>query len=97
MGYHISYNKGDKRHFRNCKRSSAPKRWVVVGCVIFLLSAIMLGFQYAPFRNALLPGDGEVTAHAVGVLINDLRSGESVREAITAFCIEVIESAQVYR
>ena len=41
----------------------------------------------------LLPGDPAVTAAALENMAADLKAGQSVRDAITAFCAEIIAHA----
>jgi len=95
MGYRIAYRSYEKTHFRNCKRSQIPKRWIAIGCTCLVLAASAVIWKYEAIRTFFLPGDPEVTAAAFGELVNCLRSGEDFREAVTAFCIEVLENAQI--
>jgi hypothetical protein len=41
-------------------------------------------------RDLLLPGDEEITASALEGMVSDLRAGEPVREAVEAFCREIL-------
>ena len=94
MGYKISY--GGRRRMRYCRTvaSSSRKWWLAAGCGCLLVGAIWLGWNMEWVRDLLLPGDPVVTAHALQGLVNCLREGEPIVEAITAFCIEVMENAR---
>jgi len=97
MAYRIAYRGRGKAHFRNCKRGPIPRRWAILGCVVLIFAAVLLGWKNEIVRGILLPGDPEVTAAALGELVNGLRDGEGLKEAVTAFCIEVMENAQIPR
>ncbi|MBQ7340855.1 MAG: hypothetical protein IJW41_01635 [Oscillospiraceae bacterium] len=42
----------------------------------------------------LLPGDPDKTQAALATLTEDIRAGESLGQAITAFCQEIVDNAQ---
>jgi hypothetical protein len=44
-------------------------------------------------QEVLLPGDPAVTAAALENMTEGLRSGESLLDAVTAFCREIIANA----
>ena len=63
----------------------------------FFLAVIILAACLTPiavFRNEILdmitPGNPEVTRRAAQNMVEALREGESVNDAVTAFCLEVI-------
>ena len=66
-------------------------------CSVLIAAVLLVGLQNGTIKKMILPGDSEVTAAAFGALINDLCSGEGFREAVTAFCIEVMEHAKIVR
>lgn len=65
----------------------------------FFLMFLMLAKLFWPagsdkVREFLLPGDAEATGRAVTVLVEDLRAGEPVGDAVKAFCGEILTHAE---
>ena len=89
MGYRIEYVKEKIP-------SEKPQKEirVVLSLVFFLLflTGVRIWWQegWETFMDMLLPGDRGAAAHALGDLILRLRQGSDLREAVTAFCREVI-------
>lgn len=84
MGYSIQYSPQTNHKFpvKTKKKVSVP--WLLTG--VALLALLLGGWKL------LLPGDPTVTANALSHLVEDVRSGDSVGEAVTAFCREIIDS-----
>lgn len=96
MGYRIEYDPALNRKYPVKVRSGKGK--------MLLLSAVMLtGFvlgligikNSAALKNWLLPGDPQVTEAAFSSMIADIRAGEQVGDAITAFCLEIMKNAKI--
>lgn len=49
------------------------------------------------FKEWLLPGDARVTEVALNTLVEDLKDGDSLDDAITAFCQEILKNADIPR
>lgn len=62
---------------------------------ILILTLIGVTDSYNILRQALLPGDPNVTFNALQDFSNSVKAGESVSDSITAFCREIIENAQI--
>lgn len=87
MAYRIEYDEtGVKRQTVRNKRF--PLLWIL----LFAVGTAMLipGVRLAVW-HWILPGDGAVTAAALGELVTDLRDGESLADAVSVFCREIIE------
>ena len=87
MGYRIVYGKQEKWKF--------PKKKTLLLVFAAMAMVVML---WPAGRNALrewmLPGDTEVTSQALQGLAADLSDGESLGDAVTAFCKEIIQGGQ---
>ena len=94
MGYKIEYGCHGRSRFCKPIRKPIPKWCVAAGCVCLVVASIAFGWQSEQVRDLLIPGDPEVTAAAFALFIEELRSGEGFREAVTAFCTEVLKNAQ---
>lgn len=95
MGYRIDYDKGTS-NFEI--RKETPWRFPVLVTVCFGLFILLSSFLWPEgmefIREIAIPGDNAVTVRAFEQLTNDLRSGASMTDAVTAFCREVIRNAQ---
>ena len=92
MGYNIQY--GTTSISTRIKRARGTKKmrkleYLIIGCALLL--TILLGrFGLLDF---LIPGDKNVTKAAFSDMIQDVQRGESVKSAVTAFCNEILNSA----
>lgn len=93
MGYRIEYGPTEEK----MRKSSGMVRRLQVLTAAFLLLFILLVRQAWPegtakLREFLLPGEPSVTQAAFGDLLTDIREGSPFREALTAFCQQVIDN-----
>ncbi len=86
MSYQIQYTMGQARKTRLGKRKT--QIWAL------LLAGILAGGCLIRWRQAvvsfLLPGADGRTGQAIHTMLEQIRSGEPVGEAVTTFCLEVI-------
>ena len=97
MGYEISYPSfGEEKKYKG-KRKWKPSAWFSIALVVALVfGALSIKGRMLPWvRQYLLPGDPEVTAVALDGLWEDLRAGDSLPEALAAFCREIVENAEL--
>lgn len=88
MGYRIEYGQtAVKIPTGNRKKKRFPFAMVIA---VAIAGALMIPQCRKVLWDLLLPGDSAVTAAATEALVNDLRIGESVGDAVTAFCREII-------
>ena len=94
MAYRIDYGT-PIRNTRAELRKNRIFSWITIICVLILvISAIAVKQQGLPWvETYLLPGDPAVTAAALDALAEDLRTGESLTQAISTFCREIMENA----
>ena len=83
MGYSIQYSPQTNHKFpvKTKKKVSVP--WLLTGAA--LLALLLGGWKL------LLPGDPDTTRAALSQLAEDVRAGEPVGDAVTAFCREIID------
>ena len=95
MPYRIDYGAGTMR--RKPLRTKLPTPTVKAVLIILVLIAGALTIKIVGLswvQDVLLPGDPAVTAAALENMTEGLRSGESLLDAVTAFCREIIANAQ---
>ena len=90
MGYRIIYDKGTIHKETVRARRFRWKRWGIGFAGVALAAALMVPQGRLWLRDLLLPGDEEITASALEGMVSDLRAGEPVREAVEAFCREIL-------
>lgn len=95
MGYIITYPNCASGRSAEPSHRSHLLRWTFG----FFLAFLLLTKLYWPegsakLRNMLIPGDPEVTGHAVMALLDDLRTGEPLEIAVKTFCNEILTHAE---
>lgn len=86
MAYRIEYGSGGA--VRQEVRKRRVHWWWAALCIP--AAAMLIPDVRRLVWHWLLPGDGAVTAQALGALVTDLRTGAPMGEAVTAFCREII-------
>lgn len=89
MAYRIVYGPEPK------PKREGSKRWIALLCVAVLLIGLFLTGADESVKRWLLPGDPEETAAALDNLVQGIREGENLGEAVGAFCREIVENAQI--
>lgn len=92
MGYEIRYGATMVRTpLVNNKRKALT---VTIGLLAVVIIFFILG-NAVDLRQYVLPGNPEITGNALNALASDIKEGESLGSAITAFCREIIEHANI--
>ena len=92
MAYRIDYNIIGKFPMNKKKNWTGVIAGIlVVALIIGAITVKMAGLPWV--REVLIPGDPVITAAALDGMVEDLRNGDSIIEAITAFCREIMKHA----
>ena len=96
MAYRIEYGNTINKTFFKLKKKTKRSQsfWMVVFVCLTVLGYTALCYKDVLLIN-LLPGDAAVTASAITTLVNDVKSGECIGEAVTTFCREIIQNAAI--
>ncbi len=91
MGYSIHYDtcgvvKGNAKKASRRKKRLLPRLLAV--CIVVL--TIFTDLRQLVW-DMFFPGAGESTQTAFIQMVADLREGDSVKEAFSAFCVEILE------
>lgn len=93
MGYRVDY-RPIKKIRRAEKRRSGLAAMTALWFLIFLLLTNGLWPRGAEvLQSVLIPGDPEITTAALKSLVEDLKAGEPLADAVESFCITVIQEA----
>lgn len=91
MGYRITYeNNLIKKEAVKKSNNTLLKKTIYAIIICIILFCVLSGRNA---RSYLLPGDPQVTEKALKDLVTDLKEGDAVSDAVTAFCKEIIENA----
>lgn len=96
MGYTIRYGV-DSSAEAAWKRKAGRKHrrfWGFAAILTAFVILTFLGFA-GKLEWLLIPGDPEITKAAFSQFTENLRGGESVKDAMVAFCREIIDGAAV--
>lgn len=91
MSYQISYGMIPQETARR------PRRWWYGAAGIVLALAVIARIFYPAetkqLTDALFPLTSESAQEALAVFKQNIRAGESLGDAVTAFCMEIIDDA----
>lgn len=90
MGYRITYENGFIRKELIRNRRLSLELWGTGLSVAVLAVSLLVPRGRLWVRNLLLPGDEEITVAALEGMVEDLRDGEPLGEAVESFCREII-------
>ena len=96
MAYKNVYETGTNMIKASHRNSS--RIWFLTAMFLVLFGVATLKFWpdgRAVLMDILLPGDPEVTWHALETMAVQLRSGEAIGDAGMAFCREIADGAQI--
>ena len=97
MAYNIQYSLQYKKKYP-LKQKSTGKRGKTIAVLLVICVCMLLYKQYADgmLKEVLIPDDAVVTVAALEGFSSNLKSGLTLNEAITAFCVEILEHGNVY-
>ncbi|MBQ2785540.1 MAG: hypothetical protein IJF02_03455 [Oscillospiraceae bacterium] len=94
MGYRIEYESvGRIPHPKRKKRTGIFVASVIILLVLCAITVKTIGLEWV--QEVLLPGDPHITAQALENMVEDLREGEGVIEAIKTFCKDIMQNASL--
>lgn len=94
MAYQIHYDETAVR--RGINEKPATTRSIVrVVLVVAICLAAIFALGNKSVQQFLIPGNDALTIEAMNIFVDELRNGESFRDAATAFCREIIDIADV--
>lgn len=96
MGYTIQYGPSGKAE--TAWRGRRKKKTRIRISLVLLAAVCAFGVLAGGVEKVwefLIPGDPEITKAAFMQFTEDIRQGGSVGEAITAFCREIIDNAEI--
>ena len=91
MSYSIAYSPDLNKKYPivKSKRRKFPKKLLIL-IMICITTYILMQCNVLRY---IMPGDPDVTMSALSTLVQDVGSGDSVKDAIMTFCEEIIISS----
>lgn len=92
MGYRIDYGQpSDRKYPVLSSRRPLPALLCGALALFVLLTSLYWPEGREALRDLLIPGDAAVTAEAFAAMLENVRAGEDVQDAVTVFCREILE------
>ena len=92
VSYMIEYEPHKKSLYPCRKRIKRNNSVKIIFCMTLLLIGVFV-CRSESVREWLIPGDAQVTSEAFTTMITELREGETMGDAVAAFCVQVINGA----
>lgn len=95
MGYRIEYDHGEcKFQVLKENRSRLPGLTAGALAAFLILTHLFWPAGDSAIQDFLIPGDDVVTRKAAQTMVQELREGASLTQAVEVFCREIIDSAE---
>ncbi len=91
MSYKIRYKSKAMKGNQYFDITSSLSVKIIAMIAVLIFGCSILIYQYMKADKDLLRKNKEITQIAVSNMIEDMREGKSMKEAITAFCQEIID------
>ena len=91
MGYRVYYSPEDNKKYPTRNKQGNARylgHFVVVLAVVLTLTVPQVRSN---LREWLIPGDEAVISKAFSQMVENVREGEAIGEAVTAFCQEILD------
>lgn len=92
MAYQITYGPVKRKESRPGKVKGKLLAGLVIGAILIGLRVSGMGEAAARW---VFPGDAEATENALHTMTQSIEAGESVADAFSCFCQEIIENANL--
>lgn len=92
MGYSIKYG-NELIKTPCCSRMSQKSKLLVSVLLTICIALVFLSVGSKTLKEYILPGNADITESALNALISDLKDGEPLGSAVSAFCQEIYENA----
>ncbi len=94
MGYQVRYPGSDPKTPRAYGRGKKLRTAVTGLLIASLFGSAMIPVTREMLIDCLVPGDTKITTAAVECFLRDVKQGEALDEAVTAFCEVVLYGRQ---
>lgn len=93
MSYQIQYPIVSRLERKCAGRKGLPNILVAIAICVIILTVTVYVVGVQTVVEYMIPGNNEITVSAFCEMQDNLSDGMSAKDAITAFCTEIIESA----
>lgn len=89
MAYQVIYGASYRVNYKSSNKKT--KIIKIAGACIIITGLLLI----PAVRNFLVPGDTDVTKSAISNFSSNIKEGESVKEAFSSFCQEIVNGAGI--
>ena len=93
MAYKIQYSPEKNKNYPQNKRNTKHSYTQLFVAALIIMAVIWVRVNGVP--DCLVPGDPVVTRAATATMLNELRAGEPLNNAVTVFCKEILYGAGI--
>ncbi len=93
MSYCIEYTSGVSKKYPMKTKQKIKKQTVIAIVSVVTVALLCLPVVRESVKQLLMPGDPVITEAAFISMVEQLGAGESVYDAVTVFCKEIIQGA----
>lgn len=97
MAYNIQYSQQYQVKYPVKKKAYISHKFLLIMLLILCAGFLVYKLKkHGILGELLVPGDADITMAAVEKLLDNLKLGTPVSEALTAFCTEILGHASVF-
>ena len=74
------------------KQNKGTGSYIFIGCIL-LAAVLTVSIFKETIISWIVPGDDQITIHAAEAMVDRLKDGSSIGDAVTAFCEEILYNA----
>ena len=94
MGYRVYYSPEDNKKYPKTNKHGNDRYLGYFAVVIAAVITLTVPRLRSNLRKWLIPGDEAVTREVFSQMVEDVRDGESVGEAVITFCQEILDNGK---
>lgn len=91
MSYRVEYNPEKNKIYPITATKKTKWLHIVLTTMVALFILQKLDINQKG-KYLLLPGDPEITSSAFSAMVENIRGGDRIGDAVTAFCLEIIQN-----
>ena len=94
MGYRVYYSPEDNNKYPTRNKQGNTPYLRYLGVILTVILVLTVPQLRSHLRQWLIPGDETVTSEAFTQMVESIGEGQSVGEAVTAFCQEILDNGK---
>ena len=97
MAYKIEYSPVFSNKYPDGRKSVKLWKGILAMSMLVLTATVLLNRNARDYvKEILIPGEAETTVAAAEIMVRDLKEGASLADAVSAFCMEILERSNAH-